>query len=207
LPTPSQRQLIRTWLPLVVGSVLVCALVAGVIAFQLGPTYSSEVRLLSGPSLTGSIDNGDIIAGQNLAPTYAELATTRQILERALAATGVDMSVEELQQSISTRVPVASGLISLTVSASDPNVAAQLANAIAAELENYPAASASAKPDSNVTLTVIDPAVPAERPAGPRPLNAAALGAAIGLVLSLSIAFLVENVRRSDPDRGAPPTR
>lgn len=198
MPLRRQFLIIRTWLPLIALSVGVCALVAGIIASQFGPTYSSEVRLLLGPALGGTIDNGDIVAGQNLAPTYAELATTRSILERALASTGSKMSVEELQASITTHVPVSSGLISLAVSASDPDEAAQLANAIAAELKNYTSASATEPTASNIKLTVIDPAIPSERPAGPRVLFTAGIGAAIGLVLSVSVAFLIENVRRPE---------
>jgi capsular polysaccharide biosynthesis protein len=202
LPTRNQLHIIRAWLPLVVVTTGICALIAGVLAMQVGPTYVSEVRLLSGPSLTGTIDNGDIIAGQNLAPTYAELATTRQVLERAIAATGAKMSVEDLQQAITTHVPVSSGLISLQVQASDPNLASDLANAIAAELKNYPASSSGSKTASNVTLTIIDPAVPADHPQGPRVLFTTAIGAAIGLVLSLSFAFVVESLRRRDPETG-----
>jgi capsular polysaccharide biosynthesis protein len=203
LPLRRQFLIIRTWLPLIALSVGVCALVAGIIASQFGPTYSSEVRLLVGPALGGTIDNGDIVAGQNLAPTYAELATTRAILERALASTGSKMSVEELQASITTHVPVSSGLISLSVATPDPDEAAQLANAIAAELKNY--TSTTTQPTtSNIKLTVIDPAIPADRPAGPRVLFTAAIGAAIGLVLAVSVAFLIENVRRPETEAGVP---
>ena len=202
MPLRRQFLIIRTWLPLIALSVGVCALVAGIIASQFGPTFSSEVRLLLGPALGGTIDNGDIVAGQNLAPTYAELATTRSILERALATTGSKMSVEELQASITTHVPVSSGLISLVVSASDPDEAAQLANAIAAELKNYTSASVTEPTASNIKLTVIDPAIPSERPAGPRVLFTAAIGAAIGLVLSVSLAFLIESVRRPETEAG-----
>jgi capsular polysaccharide biosynthesis protein len=113
------------------------------------------------------------------------------------------MSVEELQASISTHVPVSSGLISLVVSTSDPDEAAQLANAIATELKNY-TSTAAAPTNSNIKLTVIDPAIPADRPAGPRVLTTAAIGAAIGLVLAVSVAFLIENVRRPETEAGVP---
>ena len=196
----SQFMIVRTWLPLIVVTVISCALIAGLIASQLKPTYTSEVRLLSGPALSGAIDNSDIVAGQNLAPTFAELATTRAVLQGALQATGAKMSVEELQAAISTHVPVSSGLIQLSVSAPDPKVAADLANAIAAELKNYPPGLPNPRPDSNVTLTVIDPAVPAARPEGPGVSFSAALGAVIGLVLAVSIAFLIENLRRPEPE-------
>ena len=119
-----------------------------------------------------------------------------------LATTGSKMSVEELQASITTHVPVSSGLISLVVSASDPDEAAQLANAIAAELKNYTSASVTEPTASNIKLTVIDPAIPSERPAGPRVLFTAAIGAAIGLVLSVSLAFLIESVRRPETEAG-----
>jgi len=196
-----QLRLIQRWLPLLIASVATCAIVAGVVTSQLTPSYVSTVRLLSGPDLSGgAIDNSAIVAGQNLAPTYAQLATTRALLLRAIATTKVAMSVDDLQAAVTTHVPVSSGLLTVSVAASNPKVASDLANAIAGQLVDYPPSLSHPKPTSNVNLSVIDPAVPPDRPEGPRPLFGVALGAAIGLVLAMSAAFLVENVRRLEPD-------
>jgi capsular polysaccharide biosynthesis protein len=195
-----QLRIFWHWLGLIVASTVAGALVAGVITSQIAPTYEATVRLISGPTLTGTIDNGDIVAGANLASTYAELATTRAILREAITTTKAPMSVDDLQKSISTHVPVNSGLLTITVDADDAKLAANLANAIAAQLVSYPATPPAARPSSNVQLTVIDPAVAPETPTGPRVLFNAGLGAAIGFVLSASIAFLIENARRPESD-------
>src|SRR5664279_1156114 len=89
----------RNWV--VILAVLAAALAAGfALVAVVTPTYQSETKLIFSPSSsTGTVQ--DQVQGNNLIvqriPTYAELATTAQILDPvikklALATTSVDLA-------------------------------------------------------------------------------------------------------------------
>jgi capsular polysaccharide biosynthesis protein len=183
---------------------LVAGTIAGVVlslAFTLlsPPAYAGKVSLLVTPQPTasGTINFGDIQTTQALAPTFAELATTTPVLQRVIATTGVDVTVDRLAQEISTRVPAGTSLVEVTVTNPSPETAAKLANAIAAELANYPGTGLGSQPNAlKVALVVVDPASPAAQPTGPGILVRAALGGAIALFLCIAFAMLIENLRQ-----------
>ncbi len=182
------------WLALAAASAVLLAAVAYVVTGMLPPQYASRVTLLVGPSLSSdSVTLNDVLVGQALAPTYAQLAVTRPILERASQRSGITATPDDLANAISTLAPANSSLVEVTVTYGDPDHAAALANAIATELVNYaasttappvtaspsPGASPAAKPTPSITLTVIDPAVPATKPERSRTLINTALGGGI----------------------------
>ena len=191
-----QLEFVRAWAWLAVLGIVVGSAVAFVFASQIPPTYSSQASILIGPPLGGVINNGDIQVGQSLRQTYADLATTRPLLRRAIASTGVDTTPEKLAEAVTARAPSGSSLLILEVTDADPTVASTLANAIAAELAKYPATSSDTTPSPNVTLTVVDPAVPPTSPSSRGPLFSAALGAAIGLAFAVVAASVVESLRK-----------
>ena len=183
---------------------LVAGTIAGVVlslAFTLlsPPAYAGKVSLLVTPQPTasGAINFGDIQTTQALAPTFAELATTTPVLQRVIATTGVDVTVDRLAQEISTRVPAGTSLVEVTVTNPSPETAAKLANAIAAELADYPGTGLGSQQNAlKVALVVVDPASPPAQPTGPGILVRAALGGAIALFLCIAFAMLIENLRQ-----------
>ena len=183
---------------------LVAGTIAGVVlslAFTLlsPPAYAGKVSLLVTPQPTasGAINFGDIQTTQALAPTFAELATTTPVLQRVIATTGVDVTVDRLAQEITTRVPAGTSLVEVTVTNPSPETAAKLANAIAAELADYPGTGLGSQPNAlKVALVVVDPASPPAQPTGPGILVRAALGGAIALFLCIAFAMLIENLRQ-----------
>jgi capsular polysaccharide biosynthesis protein len=182
---------------------LVAGTIAGVVlslAFTLlsPPAYAGKVSLLVTPQATATgINFSDVETTQALAPTFAELATTTPVLQRVIATTGADVTVDRLASEISTRVPAGTSLIEVTVTNPNPDTAAQLANAVAAELEAYPSKGLGTQPNAlKVALVVVDPASPPAQPSGPGILIRAALGGAIALFLCIAFAMLIENLRQ-----------
>jgi capsular polysaccharide biosynthesis protein len=89
---------------------------------------------------------------------------------------------------------VGTSLIDIEVANRDAGTAAALANAIAEALRAYEADSSGQV--LGLTLTVVDPAVVPTSPEGFGVSVQTALGAAIALFLSISLAFFIENLGR-----------
>lgn len=203
------RSTARTWFWFILGGTLLGAIIALGLGIAAPPGYAAGVTLLVSPipKDTG-ITNGDLQVAQGLTPTFAELATTSPILERVIRLTKVKVDVQDLAGAVTTRVPVGTSLLTISVLNEDAQQAAALANAIGAELRAY---AQPAGPDSNnglqVQLTVVDPATPPTERNGPGLPVRIVLGAAIALFLTSTIAFLVENVWPQGRDMAAPPAQ
>ncbi len=201
------RSTARTWFWFILGGTLLGALIALGLGVAAPPGYAASVTMLVSPipKDTG-ITNGDLQVAQGLTPTFAELATTRPILDRVIRRTGVSVDIDDLPAAVSTRVPVGTSLLTVSVLDQDAQQAATLANAIGAELRAY-AQPTGLDPTQGlqVQLAVVDPATPpADRDGPPLPVRIV-LGAAIALFLTTTIAFLVENVWPQARDAVAPP--
>lgn len=192
------RSTARTWFWFVLGGTLLGAVIAFGVAVIAAPSYTARVTILVTPASTGvPITNGDLQLAQGLTPTFAELATTKTVLDRVISATKVSTDSEHLALDVTTHVPVGTSLLTIGVSNPDPGSAAALANAIATELSTYAAPTGGdASAALQVELNVVDPATPPVTRDGPGLAVRIALGGAIALFLTISIAFLVENVGR-----------
>jgi len=203
------RRLVRSWYWLV----LLCTVAGAAAGFVFGaitpPSYASTVTVF----ISAGQNINDIQVAQALTPSYAELATSRTLLDRVIATTGVATTADKLSGEISTHVAVGTSLLEITVTDRDPHAAAALANGIAAELAKFnlqgpPATSTG----SAVTLTVVDPAIPSTKSLGLGSLFSAVVGATIGFLMAVTFAFAVENVlsrtgRTNDTVVVAPPGR
>lgn len=210
MATPQRlRATLRTWLGLIVVGTTLGAIVGFGVAFVTPATYSASVTMWVTPApREGGITGADIDVVQALMPTLAELATKTPILEEVISSTGVEISEEDLAESVTTHVPAGTSLLTITVSNPSPDAAAMLANALARELKAFlPVGDVSTS--LQVDLTVVDPARPPTEPDGPGILIRTALGAAIGLFMTLSFVFLIENIwpqGRGEPRPGTSAT-
>lgn len=183
-------------MPLVIPAAIASAIAAYFVSSMLPSEYASRVTLLVGPPLTAEVVTlNDVLVGQALLPTYADLAVTRPLLETALARAGVAQRPADLVKRVTTFVPEDRNILELTVRDSDPKVAADIANAIATELVNYAEGEAAPANAAAVSVAVIDPAIPPAEAESPRVVANTALAAAVGLILAISAGFLMENLR------------
>ena len=168
--------------PIVLLTVVAAAL-AFVASTQLTPSYEAETRLFVGSLTNANYDQG--LAYQQLAQTYGQLATTTPVLQKVIAALYLNDDPENLQRRIDVRTPTGQSFLRITASASSPDAAAALANAVADQV------TALGKPSGFGTaglVSVVQPALPPHSPASPRPLLNAVIAGAIGLVIGLSFA-------------------
>ena len=92
--------IVRTWLPLLIASVVLAAGAAFVISNLQQKVYEAKATLIVGQSLTGvNPDYTQLLVSQRLSTTYAAVATTRPILEAVIEELGLDVTPDELREA------------------------------------------------------------------------------------------------------------
>jgi polysaccharide biosynthesis transport protein len=130
-----QGQVIRSWLWLLIASLLLAGGAAYLVSSSLPKVYEAKVTLLVGQSSSSSTPNyNDLLASQRISQTYADLATTGTILGQVMANAGLSVTVDEFRQRVKADAPTNSTLVTVTVQDGDPQRAANLANAIGNQL-------------------------------------------------------------------------
>jgi capsular polysaccharide biosynthesis protein len=194
--TRGLRSIVRTWGWFILGGTLIGLVIAVGVAAITPPTYTAHVTLLVAPADTNTgVNTSDLEVSQALIPTFAELATTTPVLDRVINSTNANTNVVALTEAVSTHIPAGTNLLEISVSDRDPAQASALANAIASDLQVYaPPNPSDANVAKLVALTVVDPATTPTGRDGPGFVIRVALGGAIALFLTISIAFLGENL-------------
>jgi len=109
--------------------------IGAAVTLLLPPSYEVETALLVSPSTGGSAPSyEDLLAGQLLAQTYAELALTRPILASVASGLGLDDTPEQLADEITAQVSGVNPIVRIAVRGADPARAAGIANEVARQL-------------------------------------------------------------------------
>jgi receptor protein-tyrosine kinase len=168
---------------------LAAAVAAGlagyVTAAGSGRAYESRADILVGSVNSG--DNDDLQASGRAAQTYAELATTRRLLD----ATERRLRLSDVSGDVTVTANATTRILTIAVRNSDKDLAAEIANTHAQELVGF-AARRRAAPDEPGGLQIVDPAVASNSPVGPDPLTVAILAAIAGLIGALALALLLD---------------
>ena len=103
------------------------------ITSRIATAYEAEaVLIVNQGHTTGVLNYEEILSSQELTTTYAELTTSRSVLEAAIAELGpAAPAFEDLQQQVRARAVPDTQLIVVTARAQAPGRAALLANAVA----------------------------------------------------------------------------
>jgi non-specific protein-tyrosine kinase len=118
-------------------SLVLAVVIAVAVASQLPRSFESRATLYVGQSLNDpGLGYTSILASQAVAQSYAQLATTRPVLEGAIGDLGLQETLDPdlLAQRVTAEVPDAGVLLQVLVNDADPRQAASLANAIAQQL-------------------------------------------------------------------------
>lgn len=137
IPVDLQRQIavLRQWLPLLVVSVLLAAVVALVVSNLLPKSYEAKATLIIGQSLSAvNPDYGQLQVSQRLATTYATVATTRPILAAVIRELDLDDTPVNMAKRVRADAPIDSTLLTISAQDSDPERAAAIANTLAEQL-------------------------------------------------------------------------
>ena len=91
----------------------------------------SKVSDSNGESTNGTITQNDITLNQKLVSTYGEIMKSRTVAKQVIDRLGLKVSEEELIESISIQAKKDTELLEISVSFSNPETAANIANTLA----------------------------------------------------------------------------
>jgi non-specific protein-tyrosine kinase len=120
----------RHWPLLIVGPLI--GLAIGLVLLQrIAPVYEADVTLLVNQgNANGATSSTEVAGAEELARTYAAALRTRRVLRAAADQVGLAATDAQLQQAVSANSVTGTQLLSVTVDNTDPERAAQLANAL-----------------------------------------------------------------------------
>lgn len=177
----------------IVASVLMVLAASIIFSLALTPQYTSESSLYASVDVETST-TGDLLQGaaftREMIPSYVDLVSTAAVLQPVIDELGLTDSVLDIASGISASSPLGTVLLTITVTNSDPQKAADIANATGESLAKVVQQDLGNTGTSPVILTISQPAVAASSPSSPNYVFNLGAGLAIGLVVGVVIAFL-----------------
>ena len=178
---------------------IIGALIAGIVSFfVLTPIYSSTAKLYIISKSTSITSLADIQVGTSLTSDYVELVNSRTVLEPVIE----DMNLEDTYGTLSNRLTVTSPsntrLLYITIEDENPEMAMQIANAIAKEAQIQ--ISEITKSDEP---TIAEKAVVGEAPVSPNKVRNVAIGLLLGAFLAAGyyvVAHMLDTSIKSSED-------
>jgi capsular polysaccharide biosynthesis protein len=177
---------------------VLAAVTAYIVSVNLPRKYQSEARVLVGSVTNPNIDI--LNAYQQLAQTYAALATTTPLLTQVSNQLGLNEDPTRLALALDVRAPAGESIVRIVATGSSPSAAAQLANAVAAGLTALGRAPGT---DASIA-SIVQPALPNGIPSSPLVLLNTLVSAALGFALGVGIAILLAIRRERSSHRGVP---
>ncbi len=179
--------------------IVVAAIITAGLAFTvsnaLPRSYVAVARLVvqSGLGLAGS-GTDDVLAAPRVGQTYAVLATTRPVLEDVIERADLPYDPEELMRHIGVSASLDTPIVTITMTETDPGVAALAANAMAAAIVDM-ASDQSADGAPIELLRIVESATPPDDFSSPRPLFNTLLSGTAMLVAQLALLAAIIYLR------------
>ncbi len=187
--TLAWRMIRRWWWALIAATVVGGALGYG-LSLQITPTYESTTTLLVTQRETeGVVQLNDIQTAERLANTFSRLVTLRPVLDQAIGEGALPFSVNALDERITVANPAGTQLLEVSARADDAELAARMANAVAAAFISSNEAERTARPG---TVSVVEDAIASDFPVSPRTHLNAVLAAMLAIGAAGAIVLLVE---------------
>jgi uncharacterized protein involved in exopolysaccharide biosynthesis len=181
-----EPRVLRLWEPalfwgaLICGPVIVGAAMAYGASLLLEPLYAARAEVVLHLS-----ENGE--AANRALGTQAALLRSNAVLEPVTQK--FPLTVETLDEHLEIEFPLNGAVMTLQYADPVPNVATNILQEI---LSQYSIVSKSLNVGEATAYELIAPPYVLDEPVSPRPLQAAALGAAIGLTFAVAAAALLQ---------------
>ena len=198
---------------LIIASVILGVLVSMIITFATTPTYQSQAELfVSTPA--SALDISALAIGssfsQQRVKSYAQIIDSPLTLAPVIKQLELKITPAQLASQISASAPLDTVLIALTVTDTNPDRAAAIANAVAnqfgttvGDLELH-----GIGVDSPVKVSTVKMAIAASAPSNPKKSINFALGLLLGLGLGVGLASLrrlLDNTIKNEDDLNSAP--
>jgi capsular polysaccharide biosynthesis protein len=178
--------IIRRWAMVIIVATAVAVLIGLFLGSSAEKTYEARAQLLVGPLST---DSNTMRASGDLAQTYAELATSSNVL--GTVARDVDVPRSQLDTGVRAAANSTTRFLSIRARSRDAETAAEIANSVSLQLINLGAQDPT-RPEGK--LRIIDPAGAPSSPVSPRLDLIVPLAAVAGLLGSITLILLFEFV-------------
>ncbi|MBF4599896.1 polysaccharide biosynthesis tyrosine autokinase [Frigoribacterium sp. VKM Ac-1396] len=181
-----------------IAALTLAGIAAGALASILAtPTYVSSTRLFVSVQAQDSSTTGDAVQGSSAAQqkvrSYVDVVTSDAVLDPVIDQLGLDTTAAQLATGITAESPLNTVLINITVTDTDAQRAADVANAVGASLTDVVVNELETPADGGASLVKIATIVPgsvASAPATPRTALNLGVGLLIGLALGVGAAVL-----------------
>lgn len=157
--------------------------------------YESRSTVVVGPSdrvesVETALRSLDSLSRRNVLATYAQIPTTRTIREGVREELALS-SRQARAYRVRTSVLPDTNVLRITVQGPNPEITADFANSVVRQSQQL----IPGFYDGIVSFTILDKAETPTRPIDPGLARKTALGALMGLLLSLGLSFLIERIR------------
>ena len=184
----------RRW-PVILAITLLCVGAASAYLAVVPKTYVAASVIFV--SAQGAVTVGDLQQGndfsQQAVKTYAELAKSPLVLGPVIDRLGLDETAGDLAEKLDISVRLETTVFQITSTESDPNRAAQIANAVAESAITVIGQLEATDSVGTVPLVRLDQIQTATVPTGassPQTRTVLALGLLVGLALGFAITFV-----------------
>ena len=171
--------------------IILCMVIGAGLAFGgtkmlLTPKYSASSQIYILTKTTSVTSLADIQMGAQLTVDFEVLAKSRPVVEEVIDELNLDYTYEELVEMITTQNPSDTRILKMTVENEDPNLAKEIANAMAeVTAERVAYIMTTDKPK------IVEEAVTPEKPSSPSTVKNTALGGSLGAVLAMGIIVII----------------
>jgi capsular polysaccharide biosynthesis protein len=173
--------------------VLVAAVCVGAavgFSYLQTPMYQSSIKILVGQDRGVTESPGEARGLQQVTQTMTELVQSRNVAEAVISELDLPTAPEAFLENMSVQQASETQVIEVSYTSPDPQQAQRVANTIG---EVFSDQVSEVSPDANaITATVWERAVTPESPVSPNPLRNGVLALALGLMLGVGLAFLLE---------------
>ncbi|WMC92240.1 YveK family protein [Kineothrix sp. MB12-C1] len=167
--------------------------------FIMDPTYESMTKIyILNKSESASVTYSDVQLGTQLTKDYAELITSRYVLEEVIQKLSLDVSYDGMLNMVTVTTPSDTRIVAITVKNIDPIVAMNIANCIrevaSEHIQNVMDIEA---------VNIVETAnMPTEK-AGPNSIKWTLVGGVIGFFIMCAIIlikYLMDDTVKSSED-------
>ncbi len=129
-------RVIRRWIWLIVLLLVIAAGASYLLTRMQPPSYTAQVKLLVGPGVDDPNSNLSILnASTRAMQTYANLATTRNVLEPVIDELKLGMGVNALAGQITVTPDTNTSILTIAVRSANQKQAVDIANGVAKQLQ------------------------------------------------------------------------
>ena len=189
------RVLRKRWIAIVAFTLVGIAAAAGATIF-ITPKYEASTLVFVYVKNSGdvaSLSQGSSFA-QSQVKTYADAVSTPKVLTPVIQRLGLNLTAEQLAQTVSADAALQTVNIQITVTSDTPQQAADIANAVTSSFQQVVTEITKSEDEktSQVSTTVLRAATVPSTPVSPNTRLNLALGLLVGLALGLGFAILRE---------------